>query len=87
VTDSEGNSIAFRYDAAGRVTRTTCAEGTFEQTTYSKLDPQLWRDRLGRFTEYTYNANRDLAAVRDPLGESSGRACTLNSGRACSRNV
>jgi YD repeat-containing protein len=39
VTDSEGNSIAFRYDAAGRVTRTTCADGTFEQTTYSKLDP------------------------------------------------
>src|SRR5205823_1769938 len=47
---------------------TTYPDGTYEQTTYDRLDPKTFRDRLGRITEYTYNASRQLVAVRDPLG-------------------
>jgi RHS repeat-associated protein len=71
ITDAEGYSLALQYDAAGRVTRTTYPDGTYEQTTYNRLDPKETRDRLGRVTAYTYNATRQLVATRDPLGRTT----------------
>ena len=68
VTDSEGYVVTAQYDAAGRVTRTTYPDGSYEQTVYDKLDPQQQRDRLGRWTSFTYNSARQLVSVRDPLG-------------------
>jgi YD repeat-containing protein len=68
VTDSEGYSVTYDYDAADRPTKVTYPDGTYEQITYKNLDPVLGRDRMGRWTAATYNAQRQLTAIEDALG-------------------
>ncbi len=68
VTDSEGYAVTTNYDAAGRATQVVYPDGTSALTLYNRLDPAQKRDRLGRWTTYTYDAVRRLTATRDPAG-------------------
>jgi RHS repeat-associated protein len=66
VTDSSPYTLTYDYDNLDRVTRVTYPDGTFEQTTYDKLDPVKRRDRFGRVTETRYNAIRQPVVTIDP---------------------
>jgi RHS repeat-associated protein len=67
VTDSEGYSVTFDYDALDRITQVTHPDNTTEQLVYDKLDPIWKKDRLNRWTRSFYNANRQLIAVIDAM--------------------
>lgn len=74
-TDSEGYTVTTDYDAIGgdptktmdRVAKVTYPDGTFEQVTYDRLDPEWTRDRLGRWSRKFYDPFRRLVATQDPL--------------------
>lgn len=75
VADSEGYSVTTDYDAIGgdplktlnRPAKVTYPDGTYEQLTYNRLDPEWIRDRMGRWTRKFYDSLRHLIAVEDPL--------------------
>jgi RHS repeat-associated protein len=67
-TDDSGYTITFNYDALDRITNVTFPDGTFDQVTYNRLDPEVIRDRAGRETRLEHNAVRDLVKQTDPLG-------------------
>lgn len=69
-TDGEGYVVSFAYDNMDRATKITYNGVTtdYEQIVYSKLDPVLTRDRLGRWSAAEYDALRHLVAVKDALG-------------------
>ncbi len=73
ITDEDGYTLITDYDALNRPTRVTYPDGTYEETTYRRLDPVLRRDRLGRQTRYTYDALGRLVATRDPTGRTIGQ--------------
>lgn len=60
--------VTTEHDALNRATRTTYPDGTYEETSYNKLDVATQRDRRGRLTHFTYDAKRRLVATRDPAG-------------------
>ena len=74
-TDSEGYTATADYDAIGgdptktlnRVAKVMYPDGTFEQITYDRLDPEWTRDRLGRWSQTFYDSLRHVIAVQDPL--------------------
>jgi RHS repeat-associated protein len=68
VTDSEGYSVTYDYDAWDRPTKVTYPDNTYEQVTYQNLDPLFSRDRMGRWTVTIYNALQQLTAIQDALG-------------------
>jgi RHS repeat-associated protein len=68
VTDADNHTVTMDYDVFGRPTRTTYPNGTYEETTYDRLDVATRRDRAGRLTRYYYDALRRLTATRDPAG-------------------
>jgi RHS repeat-associated protein len=67
VTDSEGYTVTFDYDAMDRVTNVTYPDGSTERSIYDKLDLVGKKDRLGHWTRSTYDADRRLVAVSDAL--------------------
>ncbi len=71
-TDSEGYALTYAYDALDRLTRTTYPDGTSEAIAYDRLDVGTARDRVGRITRYTHDANRHIIAVEDPLHRAIG---------------
>ena len=68
ITDTEGYMLTFAYDAMDRMTNVTHPDGTYEQFVYNRLDLAATRDRLGRWTTNSYNADRQLTQRQDPLG-------------------
>jgi len=74
-TDSEGYAVTIDYDAIGgdptktmdRVAKVTYPDGTYEQVTYDRLDPEWTRDRLGRWSRKFYDLFRRVVATQDPL--------------------
>ena len=74
-TDSESYAVTVDYDAIGgdptktmdRVAKVTYPDGTYEQVTYDRLDPEWTRDRLGRWSRKFYDPFRRLVATQDPL--------------------
>jgi RHS repeat-associated protein len=68
VTDSDAYVITNDYDVFDRRIRVTYPDGTFEQTTYDRLDVSTRRDRAGRVTRYYYDSLGRVIAVRDPVG-------------------
>lgn len=66
-TDSEGRTLTFARDALDRLTTVTYPDSTVERYEYTALDCTKFTDRMGRSTTYTYNANRKIKAVLDPL--------------------
>jgi RHS repeat-associated protein len=66
-TNSDAYTRTYSYDNFDRVTRIDYPDGTNEQIAYDKLDRASFRDRLGRITSYTHNAEQQLTQVTDPL--------------------
>ncbi len=74
-TDSEGYAVTIDYDAIGgdptktmdRIAKVTYPDGTYEETTYDRLDPEWTRDRLGRWSHNWHDALRRLIVMQDPL--------------------
>ena len=62
-----GYKLSYAYDDLNRLTRTTFPDGTYEEITYDKLDRVSFRDRLGRSSQYSWDANRHLTSETDPL--------------------
>ena len=67
-TEADSYTTTLDYDVFDRPTKATYPDGTFDETTYRFLDPQFRTDRLGRKTQYIYDAARRLTGTRDPLG-------------------
>jgi RHS repeat-associated protein len=67
-SDADGYTLTSDYDAFDRPTKITYPDTTYEETVYRYLDPLQKRDRLGRWTRFTYDATRRLTSVRDPQG-------------------
>ncbi len=72
-TDSQGNlqteTTSFVYDAKGRLTQTTDAEGNITRTEYNGIDKEsAVIDALGRRTEMEYDARGNLVLTRYPDG-------------------
>ena len=65
-----GFTLTYDYDNLDRLTKTSFPNGT-EEITYNKLDKATFRDRLGRVTQYTYDANRHLISEKDPLNRTT----------------
>jgi RHS repeat-associated protein len=63
--------LTYAYDNLDRLIRTTFPDGTYEEITYNRLDKGTFRDRLGRLTQYAYDANRHLLSETDPLNRST----------------
>jgi YD repeat-containing protein len=70
VTDAEGYAVTTDYDLFDRPVRVTYPDGSYEETTYDRLDVSTRRDRAGRITRYFYDPVRRLIATRDPLGRT-----------------
>ena len=76
-TDSEGYTVTIDYDAIGgdptktlnRIAKVTYPDGTYEQATYDRLDPEWTRDRLGRWSRKFYDALRHVVFTQDPLNQ------------------
>jgi YD repeat-containing protein len=67
VTDAEGYSVTFDYDALDRPLKVTYPDGTFEQIVYKNLDPVLQKDRRGHWTATYYDALRRVTDAQDAL--------------------
>ena len=63
-TDADSYTVTMDYDALDRPTQTTYPDGTTEQTQYQFLDVAGRKDRLGRWTTFTYDAMRRQTSVR-----------------------
>jgi len=66
-TASTSYTVQIVYDNLDRLTQTTYPDGTTEKYYYQNLDLQWVSDRLGRWTEYFYDATQHIAAVVDPM--------------------
>jgi RHS repeat-associated protein len=67
--DALGRRTEFSYDAAGRLVRTTFADGTTREERYDSGGRRTERqDEDGRVTTFEHDALGRLIAVRDPLG-------------------
>lgn len=71
VTDSQGYTVYFSYDNADRLTLVTYPDGTTEQTIYDKLDAVMEKDRLGRWTQTSYDSMEQPLSVTDPQGRKT----------------
>ena len=71
VTDSEGYTVTYSYDNADRLTQVTYPDGTNEQTVYNNLDAVMQKDRIGRWTQDSYNNMDQLSFEIDPLGRKT----------------
>lgn len=67
-TSADEWTVSYAYDVLDRLTQVTYPDGSTQATTYYRLDPSRSKDRLGRWTSYTYNALRQLIEQRDPAG-------------------
>ncbi len=80
VTNSEGYTLTYSYDAMNRITQITYPDGTSNQTVYDKRDVVLTKDRLGRWTQRSYDSMDQLAYEIDPLGRKTQyKWCTCGS--------
>jgi RHS repeat-associated protein len=64
----DGRTVTFSYDLLDRVTRVDYPDGTYEAVTYKLLDPETYRDRLGRVTRLFHDAMQRITSVQDPQG-------------------
>jgi RHS repeat-associated protein len=71
VTDSEGYTLTYSYDNADRLTQTTFPDGTYEQIVYSRLDAVMFKDRIGRWSQRSYDSMDQLAYEIDPLSRKT----------------
>ncbi len=69
-TDPLGRVTRYEYDAVGRLTRTTYADGTSSSTLYNSAGKAIAQtDALGRTTQHEYDALDRLTAVIDATNQ------------------
>jgi RHS repeat-associated protein len=71
VTDAEGYMVRYSYDDGDRVIKVDFPDGTNAEIIYSRLDPVLVKDRIGRWSESSYDALRQLVYQIDTLGRKT----------------
>jgi len=71
VSDSEGFTKTFSYDAMNRLTATAYPDGSTEQTIWNNLDPVMTKDRIGRWTQHAFDSMDQIAFDIDPLGRKT----------------
>jgi RHS repeat-associated protein len=82
VVHSNGTSIGFVRDGAGRITRVTDPSGRALDYTYDGAGNLVTSaDRVGNTTTYTYIAENYLSEITDPLGNTPMRNEYDDSGR------
>jgi RHS repeat-associated protein len=80
VADALGYLLTYDYDALDRPAKTTYPDSTFEETVYSRLDPEKQRDRNGRWTYRLHNALGQSTVIRDDVGGTINLSwCTCGS--------
>lgn len=72
-TDSQQRQVNYEYDGLNRRTKAIYPDGTSENWTYDKLDVVTYTNRVGVSTHYTYNANRELVTITQPVDGSTSR--------------
>jgi RHS repeat-associated protein len=87
-TDGQGYVLTYDYDSLDRVTRITYPDASHDDYDWTfqsgpnvgtpSLDLRKATDRLGRVTTYSYDANRRLTAVTEPLTASTTRTTTYS---------
>jgi RHS repeat-associated protein len=82
-TDSEGYTRTYSYDDLNRRTSISYPDGTSEQTIYERLDAVMSSDRLGRWTQRSFNSMDQLVCETDPLGRKT-RYCWCSCGSLAS---
>jgi RHS repeat-associated protein len=70
-TNSEGYTVYLSYDNADRVTQITYPDLTTEQTIYNNLDAVMTKDRIGRWTQYSFDSMDRMSFMIDPLGRKT----------------
>lgn len=68
VTEPDGYAVTMQYDALNRLTRRTYPDGTYDETTYQRLDAATERDRKGRVIRHFYDGLGRRTSTRDALG-------------------
>jgi len=71
VTDSEGHSLTYDYDALDRVTVVTYPDGSYEQYDCENHSLVATRDREGRWSRTFYNALMQPVLEIDPRGQTT----------------
>jgi RHS repeat-associated protein len=84
-TNSDNYTLTYDYDALDRRRKTTYPDGTYEETTYNRLDAEGRRDRLGRWSSTFHDPLRRVVATRDAAGDTTqyqygGSGCTSCAG-------
>jgi RHS repeat-associated protein len=77
VTDPAGGTVHYSYDAADRQTQASYPDGTTAKWAYTLLDLTSFTDRLSQKTQYTYDADRELIATKDPNGNTTQQGYNL----------
>lgn len=70
-TDSEGYTLTFSYDNLNRPIETLFPDGTTTKTVFDRLDAVLTKDRLGRWTQSSYNNMDEVEYTIDPEGRKT----------------
>ncbi len=70
-TSSEGITLTYSYDNMDRTTKISYPDGSSQIYTWNNLDITAVTNRLGRRTQYAYDANRNLISIIDPLGQTT----------------
>jgi len=74
VTGPDAYSVGFRYDGAdtaqtlNRLAEIDYPDGSNEQVLYNRLDPEWFKDRLGRWSRTFRDDNRNVIATQDAQG-------------------
>jgi RHS repeat-associated protein len=71
ITNSDGYTITTDYDVLDRPTLNTYPDSSFEQVVYDRIDAVHQRDRLGRWTNITYDSLDRPILVENPLGQKT----------------
>ena len=65
VTDPDGYTVSVAYDAFDRPVTNSYPDGSTETIAYKYLDPQIYVDRAGRVTQFTYDSLRHLTQISE----------------------
>jgi RHS repeat-associated protein len=68
LTDSSGETVAYSYDAADRLTKAAFPDGTSLSLGYTLLDLTSVTDRLGNQAQKIFDAERELKQIDEPGG-------------------
>jgi RHS repeat-associated protein len=65
ITNADGYWMKIAYDAFDRPVTNTYPDGTTETLAYQYLDPQTYKDRAGKVTQFTFDSLRHLTRITE----------------------